>query len=247
MTDSRPSVRVFPDREAIAEAAASTVAATAAAAVRSRGRFHLALAGGSTPLGLYERLAAAGLDLASWHLWWGDERFVASDDAKSNYRMAREALLERVTIDAARVHRVETEAGGPDAVAARYARTMAEAEGLVTAGLPRFDLVLLGMGADGHTASLFPGTAALDESQRTVVAGRVPRLDAVRITVTIPVLNAARAVLFLVAGADKAATVARVLEGGGRGIPLPAARVRPTAGEVSWFLDRDAASELGKC
>ncbi len=238
-----PVVRVLPDLTALsAEAAAEVVRAAAEAA---RGVLALALAGGSTPRALYRLLADPAREFSSrmpWarvHLFFGDERDVPPDHPDSNYRMVRETLLARGPAAVAQVHRIHAELGA-DRAAAEYERELRSFFG----SDPAFDLVLLGMGADGHTASLFPGTAALEERERWVVATWVERLRAHRITLTLPVLERARAVLFLVAGADKAPALARVLSPRAGEEPLPAARVRPAQGQLLWLVDRAAAAAL---
>jgi len=240
------AVRIAPDAEALAGLAAGEIARRAAAAVAARGRCHLALAGGRTPRRTYALLAAPPLrDQLPWggiHVFFGDERHVPPDHPDSNFRMAREALLDAVPIPAGQVHRIRAEAVEAEAAARDYQTDLRQAFALGSGALPRLDLVLLGMGADGHVASLFPGSAALAETGRLVTAGPGPRArDPARITLTLPVLNAAAAVLLLVSGADKAERVAEVL--GGRAPGLPAARLAP-AGELLWLLDQAAAARL---
>ena len=228
---------VLPDLKAISQAAAERVATLA----QTRDPFTVALSGGSTPRRLYEVLAAPPFrERVPWgrvHVFWGDERCVPPDHSDSNYRLAREALLDKIPILAENVHRIWGEMP-PDQAAAVY-QTKLEA---VLGVNGRLDLILLGMGADGHTASLFPGTEALEERERAVVAVYVERLQAWRVTLTLPVINAARQVLFLVTGAAKAEIVQAVLEGPkGR---FPAQQIRPTAGQLTWLVDVAAASRL---
>ncbi|HUL74737.1 MAG TPA: 6-phosphogluconolactonase [Vicinamibacterales bacterium] len=240
-----PVLRVCRDPAALFEAAAGLFAEQSVEAVRARGCFRVALSGGSTPRGLFARLAAGIVQppvpwpQIDW--WWGDERHVPPDDPQSNYRMAAETLLDRVPIDRRRIHRFAGE--DPDAAGAAraYERDLVEAFELAPGERPRFDLVLLGLGTDGHTASLFPGTAALAERDRLVVANAVPAMRTTRLTMTLPVFNAARLVVFLVAGADKASILERVLGGAE---DLPARRVRPADGEVIWLVDDAAARGL---
>jgi len=238
---SAPTVVVARDLEELSQQAASYIAQTIAAAASARGRASVALSGGSTPRRAYELLAAPPLrDTIPWErvdVFWGDERCVPPDHAESNYRLAHEGLLARVPIPASNVHRVPTEAGDAAAVAAQYERDLRDYFRLQSDALPRFDLILLGLGPDGHTASLFPGTAALDETRRLVVPNRIDYMPHDRVTFTLPVLNAARAVDFLVAGADKAPKVAGALAGDPT---VVASRVRPTDGTVRWDLDRAA-------
>jgi 6-phosphogluconolactonase len=237
---------VVKDPPALAEAAARAIVDEAREAVATRGRFTIALAGGATPRETYERLALPPLrDEMSWDRTWvffGDERAVGPDHPESNYRMAREALLSRVPIAADRIVRMRGEADDRDAAAADYARTLAEVFQTRRGELPRFDLVLLGLGVDGHTASLFPGSPVLKEVFRPVAAvhaaaAALPE----RLTLTFPVLNAASRVLFLVTGAEKAKVVKTVL---GDEALLPAGMVRPANGRLTWLLDRAAAALL---
>jgi 6-phosphogluconolactonase len=245
MSARGPVIRRFPDLDALSRAAAVELAALARAAVAERGAFHVALSGGSTPKRLFQLLAARGRDALPWDrvdLWWGDERAVPPDHADSNFGMAREALIEPLRLDAARVHRIAGELD-PDAAARSYARALLE-----TAGAPPvLDLVLLGLGPDGHTASLFPGSPALGETDRWVVANPVtsPLVGgaATRITLTAPAINAARRVRFLVAGADKAAALAAVLDGPRDPARYPAQLIAPAGGDLAWLVD-DAAAAL---
>jgi 6-phosphogluconolactonase len=245
---AKPELRVLPDAAALARAAAEELARRAAEAAAVRGNFALALAGGSTPRALYSLLADPGeglRDRIPWHrtqVFWGDERHVPPGDPDSNYRMASEALLSHVPVAAASVHRIRGELPDAARAAAEYEEELRRALRPMPGEVPRFDLVLLGMGPDGHTASLFPGSPALAERERWVAAPFVERLGTHRITLTLPVLEGGRAVLFVVAGAEKAGVLAKVLEGGGEG--LPAALVRPRAGELVWLVDRAAAAGL---
>jgi 6-phosphogluconolactonase len=235
------------DPEAMTSAAAAELARRGTAAVAERGSFTLVLAGGSTPRMLYRHLAGmtepsrARVPWDRTHLFFGDERHVPPDDPDSNYRMAEEALIAHVS--AASVHRMRGEEPAAAVAAAAYEAELRAFFHLRGADEPppRFDLVLLGLGSDGHTASLFPGSAALDERRRWVVAPFVERLGAHRITLTLPALNRARAVLFLVSGAQKAEALARVLAPAAGELP-PAARVQPEGGELLWIVDRDAAA-----
>lgn len=231
--------RVFDDAEALARAAAQWLCA---AAQRSSGRFAVSLSGGSTPRRLYELLA--GTDLPGefpWrrvHWFWGDERFVPSDHPDSNYRMAREALLSRAPVAAANVHAIPTEGVSPEQAASDYEATLKRFYGGETLSRerPLFDVVLLGLGEDGHTASLFPGHAALEEAGRWVVAVRGAKKEA-RITLTYPALQSSRETAFLVTGAAKTDALRRA-QAGDRAIP--AGRLQP-AGKLRWFVDRAAA------
>jgi 6-phosphogluconolactonase len=229
------------------QAAAEEVIRAATEAIAERGRFTIALSGGSTPRNLYTLIAAnasANLPWAQMFFFWGDERHVPPEDADSNYRMAQETLLSKVPVPPGNVFRIPAE--NPDATAAAeaYEQTLRRFFALGPGEVPRFDLILLGLGPDGHTASLFPETAALGETSRLVVANWVEKLNASRITFTLPVLNAARCVAFLVSGADKAAVVREVLEGNAPAEKYPSRLVQPSQGKLIWFVDRAAASEL---
>jgi 6-phosphogluconolactonase len=246
---SDPNTRIFADKEAVSGAAAEEFVRTAKEAIAARGRFRVALSGGSTPKRMFELLAEAPfrdqVDWKSVEVFWGDERCVGPDDPESNYRMAREAVLSRVPIPPAQIHRIEAERPDRDGAARDYEATLAKAFGVDASGPPpAFDLILLGMGPDGHTASLFPETAALSETRRWVVVNFVPKFNADRITLTYPVLNAAREVLFLVAGADKAERLAEVLEGPPDYRRLPSQAVRLIGGWLLWFVDKAAAARL---
>jgi 6-phosphogluconolactonase len=229
------------------QAAAEEVVRTAADAVAERGRFTIALSGGSTPKNLYTLIAANANTSLPWErifFFWGDERHVPPEDAESNYRMAKETLLSKVAIPAGNIFRIPAEYADATASADAYERTLQKFFALAPGEFPRLDLILLGMGPDGHTASLFPETGALREKSRLVVSNWVEKLKASRITVTLPVLNSARCVAFLVSGSDKAAALREVLEGSGPAEKYPSKLVRPTDGNVIWFVDRAAASGL---
>jgi 6-phosphogluconolactonase len=180
------------------------------------------------------------------HLFWGDERHVPPDDPQSNYRMVREVLLSRLSIPDSNVHRIEGERPDATEAAALYESELRSFFCLGPGEFPRFDLILLGMGADGHTASLFPQTAALGVRDRAVVSNWVPRLNAFRITMTLPVFWNAAAVVFLVSGADKAAVLAAVFGPPRLSDPLPCELVRPQAGELVWLVDRAAAGPISR-
>jgi 6-phosphogluconolactonase len=241
---SDATLTVCADPAALAETAANLIIDIATEAVRERGRFMLCLAGGETPRATYARLALPALsERVRWDRTWaffGDERVVPPDHSESNYRMAHETFLSRVPIPPAQILRMRGEDSDADRAAAAYAASLAEAFGTRRGELPRFDVVLLGLGVDGHTASLFPGSPVLREVFRTasavhVTAAQIPQ----RITLTFPVLNAAARVIFLVAGAEKAKVVKAVLSDHAM---LPAALVRPTDGELIWLADRAAAA-----
>ena len=243
---SKPTVTVVPDPDALADAAARLIAEAAADAIEARGRFMWALAGGETPRATYARLALPPFrERVDWRRVWvffGDERAVPPDHPDSNYRMAHETLLGKVPIPAAQVLRIRGEAEDLEVAAAEYAGALVTAFGTRRGELPRFDLVLLGMGVDGHTASLFPGSPVVREVFRAVAAVHVGAASIPqRLTLTLPVFNAAARVVFLVAGAEKAKAVKAVL---GERATLPAAMVQPDHGELVWLLDRAAAAQL---
>jgi len=241
-------VRVYADADELARAARAEIVRRGSDAIKEHGRFTLALCGGSTPRLLYRQLEREDLDWSKVELFFGDERCVPPEHADSNYRMAREAFLDRVALPAANVHRIRGELD-PDPAAAQYEGELARIFALAPGELPRFDLVLLGLGTDGHTASLFPGTPALEERERLVVANRLGADGSGtdgpdRVTLTYPVLNAASAVLFLVAGEGKASVAADIVGRTEAGRALPAAGVQPVDGCVIWMLDRAASASL---
>lgn len=241
----QPEIVITPNPATLAREAAARLAKLAQEAIASRRRFSIVLSGGSTPGVLYRLLAGepyrAQLPWEHIHLFWGDERSVPPDDPASNYQLAHESLLARVPIPPQNIHRVqgELEAG---AAARAYERTLQD---YFCGPQTRFDLVLLGLGDDGHTASLFPESAALGERERPAAAVEAHYQDrpARRVTLTLPAINSARQVWFLVTGSAKAGIVKEVLEGPDRG--LPAQQVRPKAGQLLWILDEAAASRLG--
>jgi 6-phosphogluconolactonase len=236
------NLRVYEDPRRLAEAAARDFTARAEAAVDALGRFAVALAGGSTPKATYEALArhySGELDWGRVHAFFGDERAVPPAHEDSNYRMAHDALLSRVPVGG--VHRMCGELPPAEAAAA-YERELREF--FDPDEPPRFDLILLGLGEDGHTASLFPETSALDVADRWVVANPVLKLETTRLTLTIPIINAAKAVTFLVAGEDKAAAVKQILEGDADPRAYPAKFIRPEGGDPAWMVDKAAASLL---
>jgi 6-phosphogluconolactonase len=234
-------VQVFELVDSLQEAAARH-ATEVLRATTSGQDIRIALSGGSTPRGFHALLAESdGIDWTKVHVYWGDERTVPPDHPESNYRMARETLLEHVAIPPEQVHRMRGELD-PATAADEYERILAESFGVDPPELPRFDLNVLGVGPDGHTASLFPGTAALDERERWVVANHVPQQDSWRITLTYPVLNAARLTLVLANGDNKAEAIRRIFDPSEQNKP-PAASVRPE-GQIIWLLDEAAASKL---
>ena len=210
---TQPEIRVLKTTTDLFEAAATEFAAQASAAVRANGRFTVALSGGSTPKTLYSLLATKpGIPWDKICIFWGDERHVPPDHPESNYRMANEALLSKVSLRPENIFRIHAEEKDAAAAAQQYELTLKDFFHLSPGEFPRFDLIFLGVGPDGHTASLFPGTAALNETKRLVVSNWVAKFNTDRITFTFPVLNAAAYVIFLLSGADKAATLQEVLE-----------------------------------
>ena len=242
-----PEIRVLPTLQDIFYAAAQHFVPLATQAVSKNGRFTVAFAGGSTPKGLYSLLATEFRSSIPWkqtYFFWGDERHVPPDHPDSNFRMANEAMLSKVPVAASNVFRVPTERKDANEVAAEYEQTIRSFFQLKTGELPGFDLILLGLGPDGHTASLFPDTSALQETSRLVVANWIAKFQTYRITLTLPVLNHAGCISFLVAGADKAHALHEVLEGDASGEQFPAKLVKPAQGKLIWFVDRAAASSL---
>jgi 6-phosphogluconolactonase len=255
--DPQAEIRVFPDRPALVREAASRFVLIANESLAAHGRFGVALAGGTTPRGLYELLAtrefSSQIDWRRAHLFWGDERAVPPYHPDSNFRMANEALIKRIQIPHENVHRISAELP-PDDAAKNYELVLGNfflrntPFPLLRRGErrvhPRFDLILLGLGEDAHTASLFPRTAALHETKRWVMSNYVEKLKSNRITLTPPVLNASANLLFLVTGADKANAVHAVLRGGRHPEDFPAQLVQPSKGNVLWLLDQEAGARL---
>jgi 6-phosphogluconolactonase len=244
--DSKAKLVVCADASGLFTEAAQLFVAIARDAITARGRFMVALSGGSTPKALYELLATSAwaqqVDWANVWVFLGDERYVPPTHKDSNYRMAHEALLSKVPVSPDHVLRVRTEITEANTAAADYERKLREVLGASVA-VPQFDLVLLGLGTNGHTASLFPHTRSLHESSRLVFAEHIEEISATRITMTAPVLNAAREVVFLVSGRDKAGVVNEVVCGARDPERLPAQLVQPS-GRLTWLLDEAAASEL---
>jgi 6-phosphogluconolactonase len=229
------SFTVLPDESSLAQAAAALFTTTAGAAIRDRGRFVVALSGGSTPRATYKLLAtrqfAPRIAWTRVHVLWGDERCVPASHAESNFRLAQESLLRKVPVQRDNIHRIRGELP-PKEAAENYERELSR----VLGPEGRFDLVLLGLGEDGHTASLFPGSRSLEETVACAVPVYVKRLRSWRVTLTLPVINAARQVIFLVSGATKTEALARVRNGE----RLPAALVQPHSGRLLWLVDEEA-------
>jgi 6-phosphogluconolactonase len=249
MPSTKPAIQIVTNADALYQAAAAEFVRQVRAAVETKGACTVALSGGSTPKGLYGLLA----DDPTWrgqvpwdnmHVFWGDERHVPPDHPDSNYRMANEALLSKVPIPPANVHRIKSEHPDAHQVADDYEQTLQAFFHLAAGQLPRFDLIFLGLGPEGHTASLFPGTQALHETPRLVVSTWVGKFFTDRITLTPAVLNNAAGVIFLVSGDDKALALKAVLEGNYEPEQLPAQLIRPAHGRLLWLVDRAAASLL---
>jgi 6-phosphogluconolactonase len=243
-----PNLVISPDNESLNRKAAEYFVAAAREAIAARGRFTVALSGGSTPKTLYEMLASppwrTQIDWGNVHVFWGDERMVPPDDNESNYRMTNLALLSKVPVVAANVHRVVTEVGDADAAAAAYEETIRRDFNPEPGEVPRLDLNLLGLGTNGHTASLFPHTQSLEENVKLVVAEFVAEVKQHRITMTVPLINHSRHIVFLVSGASKAAVVKDVITGPKDQQRLPAQFIQPVDGTLVWMLDQAAAAEL---
>jgi len=241
-------LKVFDDVSALMRGAGDAIVSAAGHAVADHGRFSWALSGGSTPRDLYRLLASdeyrGRMPWNAIHFFWGDERHVPPDHPDSNFRMAREAMLDAVPVPPGNIHRVPAEEPDASRAAAEYEATLRSFFGLSEGEWPRFDLILLGLGKDGHTASLFPGGDAVNERERLVVAPWVEAQKTFRVTFTPLVLNHARRAMFLAAGDDKAEALRAVLEGAREPERYPAQVVEGSEGNVSWWVDRAAARLL---
>lgn len=241
-----PEVRLFPDLDALSHAVADHFAALAQRLSADGRDFRVALSGGETPRTFLELLStepwARRIPWERVRLYQVDERTVPPDHPESNYGMIRRCLLDRIPEATANFRRMQAERPDLDEAARQYQETLGLEFQPAGERLPDFDFMLLGLGADGHTASLFPGTEALAETERWVVPNFVPQLNCYRMTLTYPVINAAREIVFMVAGEKKAGILSRVLENSGK--TLPAQRVQPVAGRVIWYVDREAAQGL---
>jgi 6-phosphogluconolactonase len=239
-------VVIYPDTNTLSHEAAQYIVRLANEAIVSHGRFSIALSGGSTPRVLYGLLGdepyRSQINWSQVEIFWSDERCVPPDSSDSNYQLAQEVLLSKVPIPASQIHRMPADKPDHDAASLEYTQEMQRVFG--TDGIPSFDLLQLGMGPEGHTASLFPHQPSLHEQQRLVMPVNVPKPPPPRLTFTPPLLNAAKHVLFLVTGADKAEAVQAVLEGGYQPEEYPAQIVRPPHGDVTWMLDTAAAGKL---
>src|SRR6185312_14728730 len=238
----KSDVRVFADLDELSLRAAEAAVRTVNASAQRNDGFSIALSGGNTPRTLYRLLSTRFRDQIPWekmHIFWGDERYVPLADSQSNYRMARETLLDAVPCPVGNVHPMPTELPDPDLAAREYEKTL---RNYFSEDWPRFDLVLLGLGEEGHTASLFPGSPALNETTRWVVPVEAPADPPLRLTLTLPALTAAANIYFLVTGSNKAQALHHVLTGSPDPKNYPASGIRRAKGTVIWWLDRAAAA-----
>ena len=244
---TKRDIIICHDAEELARKAAEQFFALAGVAIIRSGRFTVALSGGSTPRALYSLLGSADyrerVDWRRVQLFWGDERCVPPDHAESNYRMVQEALLSKISMSPANIHRMAGEKE-PRVAANEYEEELRSFFALAPGQIPRFDLILLGLGEDGHTASLFPGGAAVKENERPVATAYVERLKAHRLTLTLPVINAAAQVTFLIAGQSKRSIVNEILRSDADSFSYPAARVSPSDGPLTWLITADAMENL---
>ena len=254
MEGARSKVEIFPTRAEVWKAAADRFVTASGEAIRARGRFTVALSGGESPSGLYKLLASAPyvyqVDWRFVQICWGDERCVPPDDPESNFRMAREALLDHVPVPAENIHRIRGE-DDPVTAAEACERELRElfsanpsTKAAAESGARTFDLVLLGLGEEGHAASLFPAGAAINEARRWVVAERVAKLGRWRVTLTPTCINAAAEILFLVLGREKAAILRRVLKDSPRPSLLPAQAIAARFGRLTWLVDAEAGAGI---
>jgi len=250
MKESSADIARCLDLEDVSRHAAEEFVRISNEAMGSGGRFTVALSGGSTPKALYTLLASDTFRVRiPWekvHLFWGDERCVPPDHVDSNYRMVRESLIDHAPIPKENIHRMLGEDKDPGKAATTYEATLRESFGLASGQLPCFDLVLLGMGDDGHTASLFPHTAALSEMESLVVANYVEKFGTHRLTLTVPVINHAAQVAFLISGGPKAAVLKEVLEGKDDPHRLPSQLIHPVTGKLLYIIDQAAGQELSQ-
>jgi 6-phosphogluconolactonase len=248
MTSPNSDLRVYPDSQALTHAAVEHLIEQGSLAIEARGRFTIALAGGSTPKALYSLLASpeyrTRLDWGKIEFFWGDERHVSPDHAESNFRMASDAMLLPLAIGEAHIHRIHGELPQAQDAADQYEAQLRSLFGVSDSDIPRIDLVLLGMGPDGHTASLFPGTGAVHESIRLVVAPWVEKFQTFRITMSPVLINQAHQVTFLINGSGKAEVLRAVQEGPFQPDVLPSQVIRPDSGQLTWLLDQEAAGDF---
>ena len=251
MNSKSQKIRILADTEAISRAAAEIIIKGISDCLQAQDTYSIALSGGSTPRRLYELLAndAKLQEQIHWdrvHFFWGDERHVPPGHPDSNYRMADTALLSKVPIPSTNIHRIKAEDSDADKVAADYEQEIRRFFKIDTGQMPGFNCVLLGMGPDGHTASLFPGTSAIEETKRLAVANWIEKFQSYRITLTGPLFNNADRILFLVGGIEKAETLKAVLEDDSKTTRFPVQLIQPTHAEVTWFLDQPAAGRLSQ-
>ena len=249
MNTKNQKIQIVADAEAMSKAAAETLVEHIRQTLKTRDVYSIALSGGSTPRRLFALLASDAeiRDQTAWnriHFFWGDERHVPPDHPDSNYRMADAALLSKAPIPPENIHRIRAEDPDAGKAAADYEQEIRRFFKIDAGQMPCFNCVLLGMGADGHTASLFPGTAALDETRRLVVANWVEKFQSYRITLTVPVFNNAGRIIFLVSGQEKAATLKSVMDRRRESGSYPIQRIRPDQGQRLWLIDSSAASRL---
>ncbi len=252
MGSTKPIVQVMEDAEALSRAAAEAIVRQVRETLKEREVFTIALSGGSTPRLLFTMLTSDSSfrDQVDWgkiHFFWGDERYVPPDHPESNYRMAYETMISKLPLPEENVHRVRAEDTDADKVAEEYEQALISFFKLEAGELPRFDCVLLGMGPDGHTASLFPMTTAVHERERLVVANWVEKFQTYRITLTAPVLNNADIIMFLVTGEEKAETLREVLQAERQPDRFPTQLIQPTHGKLLWLVDQAAAKLLTLC
>jgi len=242
-------IRVSSSTEQAYSDAAQLILDDANRAIAQRGKFTIALSGGSTPKRLFELMASdAWKNKIPWNnieFFWGDERYVPPTDASSNYRMTREAMLDKVPISGVNVHRVMTEKPDQEA-AAEYEKTIRQIVPAGANGVPEFDLILLGLGTNGHMASLFPHQPALHEHRKLVVAEYIDEVKMTRVTMTLPLINSAKSVVFVTLGPDKASVLREVIVGPRDPERLPAQLIQPSPGQLTWLIDAPASAELPK-
>jgi len=244
---TKPQINIAVNYEDLCERVTEEILVLSSQKIVKQDKFTIALAGGSTPKGIYECMASPYYrDEFKWekiHLFWGDERWVPHQDQRSNFRMVSDALISKVKIPSGNIHPVRTEACDPESSARLYEKVIGDVFKLKKEEFPVFDLILLGIGQDGHTSSLFPGNPSLAVKDRLVIPTSQEGIPEKRITLTLPAINHAAMVFFLISGSDKAEVVAEVLENNKK-MNYPAKQIKPDQGSVNWFLDQAAASKL---
>jgi 6-phosphogluconolactonase len=249
MKSSKPAIQIVADVEAISRKSAEIIIGLIAETLNSKTHFSIALSGGSTPKSLFTLLAddvslRTQVDWDKVHFFWGDERHVPPDHPDSNFRMAYEAMLAKVPVQETNIHRVRAEEQDASKAAEEYENELRTFFNLKPGEVPRFDCVLLGMGPDGHTASLFPGTEALHEQKRHVVSNWVEKFQTHRITLTAPAINNADCIIFLVSGEEKAEVLREVLEGKKNTDFFPSQLIKPSHGKLLWLVAQPATTKL---